>query len=60
MLDVDILQLIIIETQDVPWKHHNCMSIYWGFFVVNNGLFVDLVKLQMLQCIIYIFNQTFL
>jgi hypothetical protein len=29
------------------------------FFVVNNGLFVDLVKLQMLRCIIYRFNQTF-
>ncbi len=29
------------------------------FFVVNNGLFEDLVKLQLLQCIIYRSNQTF-
>jgi hypothetical protein len=32
MLDVDILQLIVIETQDVPWKHHSCTFICWGFF----------------------------
>jgi hypothetical protein len=28
------------------------MPICWGFFVMNNGLHVDLVNLQMLQCII--------
>ncbi len=38
MLDVDILQLIVIETQDVPWKHHSCMSICWGFFCCQQWL----------------------
>jgi hypothetical protein len=32
MLDVDILQLIVIETQDILWEHHSYMSICWGFF----------------------------
>jgi hypothetical protein len=38
MLDVDILQLIVIETQDVPWKHHSCMSICLGFFCCQQWL----------------------
>ncbi len=38
MLDVDILQLIVIETQDVPWKHHSCMFICWGFFCCQQWL----------------------
>jgi hypothetical protein len=32
MLDVDILQLIVIETQDILLEHHSYMSICWGFF----------------------------
>ncbi len=36
----------------MAWKSHSCMSIYWGLFALNNGLHVDLVNLQMLQCII--------
>jgi hypothetical protein len=34
-----------------------CLFICWGFFVINNGLLVDLVKPQMLWCIIYRFEQ---
>lgn len=33
-------------------KFHNCMPICWGLFIMNNGLHVDLVNLQMLQCVI--------
>jgi hypothetical protein len=35
------------------------MFICQGFFVVNNGLFVDLVNQQMLQCIICKYEPTF-
>jgi len=38
MLDLDILQLIVIETEDVPWKHHSCMSMCWGFFCCQQWL----------------------
>ncbi len=38
MLDVDILQLIVIKSQDVPWKHHSCMFICWGFFCCQQWL----------------------
>jgi hypothetical protein len=53
MSNDDISQLAIIETQVVAWIPHICLSICWGFFVVNDGLHVDLVKPQVLQCIIY-------
>jgi hypothetical protein len=33
------------------------LFICWGFFVINNGLPVDLVKPQMLWCIISRFEQ---
>lgn len=36
----------------MAWKFHNCMPICWGLFIMNNGLHVDLVNLQMLQCMI--------
>jgi hypothetical protein len=36
----------------MAWNSYSCMSIYWGLFALNNGLHVDLVNLQMLQCII--------
>jgi hypothetical protein len=29
-----------------------CLFICWGLFVINNGLLVDLVKPQVLWCII--------
>jgi hypothetical protein len=44
---------MIIETQLMVWKLHNCMSISWGFFVMNNGLPINLVNSQnLLHCII--------
>jgi len=33
------------------------LFICWGFFIINNGLLVDLVKPQMLWCILYRFEQ---
>ncbi len=43
---VDVSQLTIIKTQAMVRKLHNYMSICWGFFVMNNGLLVNLVNLQ--------------
>ncbi len=54
---VDVSQLAI-EAQAMAWKPHSCMSICWGFFVVNNGLPMDLMNLQMLWCIISRSEQT--
>jgi hypothetical protein len=46
LLDVvDVSQLVVIKAQAMAWKPHNCMSICWGFFVMNNGLPMDLVNL---------------
>jgi hypothetical protein len=56
MLDDDISQLVIVETQVVAWKPHSNLLICWGYFVIDDGLHVDLVKLQMLWCIIYRFE----
>ncbi len=39
-------------------RPHNCLSICWGFFAVNDGLSVDLVKPQVLWCIICKFEKT--
>jgi hypothetical protein len=43
----NILRLIAIKTQALIWKPHSHMSICWGFFVMNDGLHVDLVNPQM-------------
>jgi hypothetical protein len=42
---VDLSQLVVVETQVMAWKPHNHMFICWGFFIVNNGLPMDLLKL---------------
>ncbi len=54
LLDVvDVSQLTIIKAQAMVWKLHNYMFICWGFFVMKNGLLVNLVNLQnLLHCII--------
>jgi hypothetical protein len=52
MSNVDASKLANVEAQAMAWKLHNCLTICWGFFVVDDGLLVDLVKPQMLQCII--------
>jgi hypothetical protein len=41
----------------MSWRLHNYLSICRGFFVVNDGLSMDLVKPQVLWCIIYKFEQ---
>jgi hypothetical protein len=57
MSNDNISQLVAIEAQVVAWKHHNHLLICWGIFAINDGLHVDLVKLQVLQCIICRFEQ---
>jgi hypothetical protein len=41
----------------MSWRPHNRLSIYWGIFAINDGLLVDLVKPQVLCCIICKFEQ---
>ncbi len=50
--DLEVTQLATIQVQATSWKLHNCISIYWGFFVINDGLDVDFVISKMLWCII--------
>jgi hypothetical protein len=52
MSDVDASKLVHVEAQAMALKPHSHLSICWGFFVVDDNLIVDLVKSQMLQCII--------
>jgi hypothetical protein len=59
MSNVDVSQLDVEKTRVVTWKLHNCMFICWGFFVVRDGLPMDLVKSQVLQCISCRSEQTF-
>jgi hypothetical protein len=43
LLDViDVSQLVVVEAQALAWKPHNRMSICWGFFVMNDGLPMNL------------------
>jgi hypothetical protein len=57
MLKLDVKQLVIVEMQATTCKPHSHMFIHcWGLFAINNGLHVDLVNPQMLQCIIKILN----
>jgi hypothetical protein len=51
MSNVDVSQLDVVKAQVVAWRPHSCIFICWGFFVVRNGLPMDLVKLQVLHCI---------
>jgi hypothetical protein len=37
-------QLVVVEAQAMAWRPQNCMFICWGFFVVIDGLHVDLVN----------------
>jgi hypothetical protein len=46
--NVDVSQLVVVETQDVSWRPHNHLFICWWYFIVNDDLLVDLVKPQML------------
>jgi hypothetical protein len=48
MSNDNISQLVAIEAQVMAWRCHNYLLICWGFFVVNDGLHVDLVKLHVL------------
>jgi hypothetical protein len=57
MSNVDASKLVNVETQGMAWKPHSRLLICWGFFVVNDGLLVDVVKPQMLQCINYRYEQ---
>jgi hypothetical protein len=52
MSNVDASKLAHVEAQAMASKPHSHLSICWGFFVLNDSLIVDLVKPQMLQCII--------
>jgi len=58
MSNVDASKLAHVEAKAMAWKPHSHLSICWGFFVVDDGLIMDLVKLQMLQCIICRCKQT--
>jgi len=44
--------VLCVEAQAVAWKPYSCMFVCWGFFVVNDGLPMGLVNLQILWCII--------
>jgi hypothetical protein len=57
MSNENISQLATIKVQVMAWRRHNRLLICRGFFVVNDGLFVEMVKLQVLQCIICRFEQ---
>jgi hypothetical protein len=59
LLHVDVSQLVAIKHK--LWLGHLTPACLYvgGFFVVNNGLPVDLVNTQMLWCIICRFEQTF-
>jgi hypothetical protein len=59
MSNVDASKLATLKAQGMAWKLHSYLSICWGFFVVNDDLLVDLVKPQMLQCIICRSEQAF-
>jgi hypothetical protein len=53
VLNIDVLQLVSIETQVTTWKPHSQLFIYWRFFITNDGLLaMDFVNPQVLQCII--------
>ncbi len=56
MSNVDASQLAPIKGQVATCIPHNWMSKCWGFVVVNNGWLLDLLKLQVLQCINYKFE----
>ncbi len=59
MSNVDASQLAPIKAQVAACIPHNWMSKCWGFVVVNNGWLVDLLNLQVLQCIICKFGRAF-
>jgi hypothetical protein len=58
-MSIDDISQLVIELQVVAWRPHSYLLICWGFFVINDGLHVDLVKSQVLQCIIYRFEQAY-
>ncbi len=41
--NVYVLRLMAIEAQAMAWRPQSRMFTRWGFFVVINGLHVDLV-----------------
>jgi hypothetical protein len=49
----DISRFVVGEVQVVAKKLHSHSSICWGFFVINDGLPMDLVKPQVLHCKTY-------
>jgi hypothetical protein len=51
LLNVIDASQLVVESQAMAWKPHSHMFICWGFFVVNDGLLMDLMNLQMLWCI---------
>jgi hypothetical protein len=57
MSHVDVSQLVV-KAQVVAWRPYIQLFICWGFFVINDGLPMDLVKSQVLWCIIYKSKQT--
>jgi hypothetical protein len=56
MSHVDVSQLLV-KAQVLTWRPHARLFICWGFFVINDGLSMDVVKSQVLWCIIYKFEQ---
>jgi hypothetical protein len=48
MSNENISQLAAIKMQVMAWRRHNRLLICQGFFAINDGLLVDLVKLQVL------------
>jgi hypothetical protein len=52
VVDLEFTQLATIQVQTTYWKLHNHNSIYWGFFVTNDGLHVNFIISKMLWCMI--------
>ncbi len=48
IVHLEVTQLVVIQVQAASWKTHNCNSIFWGFFIVNDGLLANLVNPPML------------
>ncbi len=41
---VEVVHLVTIKVKIALWKPHHHSSIYWGFFVVNDNWFIDIVN----------------
>jgi hypothetical protein len=48
VVHLEVTQLVVIQVQVESWKTHNHNSICWGFFIVNDGLLVNLLNPPML------------